>query len=73
MKDDKQHPYAEAMFKFHGEVIEVKDIFGETIRGTCIAIFKPHLNVILETKDSIIIIKNPQLIRRDKETKPKKK
>ena len=66
-KNDHPHPYMENLAKFNGKIIEVKDVFGETIRGTCIAIYKPHLNVIIETKDSVFIIKNPMTVRRDKD------
>ena len=61
----EMHPFAEAVEKFHGKNIEVKDVLGDCYRGRCIAINKPTLHVILETEDGINIIKNANIIRRD--------
>jgi len=63
----KEHPYMGGIEKFNGKTVEVKDVFGDKYRGTCIGINKQHLNVLMETADEIVIIKNPQIIRRDKE------
>jgi hypothetical protein len=59
------HPFAEALEKFHGKIIEVKDVMGDCYRGKCIAINKPTLHIILEMEEGIIIIKNANIIRRD--------
>jgi len=61
-----EHPYYNELGKFIGKTIEVKDILGETIRGKCLGINKIHLNVVVETKDDVIICKNIQTIRRSK-------
>lgn len=66
LENKKVHPYMQNLEKFQGEIVEVKDMFGEIIRGICLAIYKQHLNIIVETEDSIIVVKNPQSIRRSK-------
>lgn len=62
----EKHPYAENVEKFEGETIEVKNIFGDLIRGKCIAINKTYLNLVMEIEGQIVIIKNAQEIRRTK-------
>lgn len=71
MNKMEKHPYGDAVEKFNGKIVEVKDVFGEIIRGLCIGIHIPHLNITIETEDSIFIIKNPQTIRREKEPHPR--
>lgn len=63
---ETSHPYAEELEKYHGESIEITTILNEKIRGTCICIYKPHLNVVLDDGKDIITIKNVQMIRRNK-------
>lgn len=65
--EDKRSPYSKHLESFIGKIVEVKDLFGEKIRGKCIAVNKSHLNIILDYDEGTIIIKNINSIRRDKE------
>ena len=63
----KRSSYSKHLQEFEGKTVEVKDLFGEKLRGKCIAVNKSHLNVILETEEGTTIIKNIDSIRMDKE------
>ena len=63
---DKRTSYSKHLQEFEGKIVEVKDLFGEKIRGKCIAVNKSHLNVILENDEGTIIIKNINSIRMEK-------
>jgi small nuclear ribonucleoprotein (snRNP)-like protein len=65
--DKHSHPYAEFLETFNGKIVEVKDVLGDTYRGTCIGLKKEHLNIILETADDYVIIKNVHTIRMNKD------
>ncbi len=58
--------YSLQLEKFVGKNVEVSNLVGDNFRGKCIAINKTHLNIILETVEDIIIIKNINTIRREK-------
>jgi hypothetical protein len=72
-KGDADHPYATSLEKFHGKIIEVKDMFGDCHRGICIAINKPTLHVVLQNEMDIVIIKNVSTISRNIERYEEKK
>lgn len=58
--------YSIQLEKFVGKNVEVSNLIGDKVKGKCIAINKSHLNIIIETADAILIIKNINTIRRDK-------
>ena len=58
--------YTLELEKFVGKNVEVSNLVGDNFRGKCIAINKTHLNIVIETTDDIIIIKNINTIRREK-------
>ena len=58
--------FSVAIDNFIGKTIEVSNLVGDKVRGKCIAISKNHLNVIVETEEDIIIIKNISGIKRNK-------
>lgn len=66
-KIENKHPFMENLENFTGKTVEVTDVFNNNYRGKCLGINKQHLNIVIEDSLDIIIIKNPQTIRRMKE------
>jgi len=62
--DHRNNAYINNLRDFVGKEIIVKDSLGKSVKGTCLAIWFAHLNVILQTKTEIIILKNISSIRR---------
>lgn len=59
--------YGDHLKSFVGESIFVKDVYDQTYKGKCLGINEAHLNLIMETDDNaIVVIKNPQIIRKEK-------
>lgn len=58
--------YSIQLEKFVGKNVEVSNLIGDKVKGKCIAVNKSHLNIILETTNNILIIKNINTIRRNK-------
>lgn len=54
--------------KFIKQDVIVKDMFGTRYEGQCKAINYMHLNIVLMTDTEKIIIKNPQIMRRKRDT-----
>jgi small nuclear ribonucleoprotein (snRNP)-like protein len=75
----EKNKYQNELDKFEGKIVEVETFSLSKVRGTCIAISKDHLNIILESEEkddtskkfikTITLFKNIQSIKRNKEEK----
>ena len=68
---DEDNEYVKELKKFIKKDVVVKDIQGNVYTGQCRAINYMHLHIVLMTDQKKIIIKNPQVISRDRETPTK--
>ena len=66
MPQNKNMRYEQELEKCIGSVVEVVDGFGKSHFGTCIGISNMHLNVVLMTETTKVIIKNISSITRNR-------
>ena len=71
--EEKGNEYIDELKKFVGKEVMCKTGDGQVHTGILKSINFAHLNVVLMTKDEKIIIKNPQVIRRQRSFKGEKK
>lgn len=58
MKPTKKDSYIDDLKSFVGKIVEVEKLAGEKVRGKCLSISFNHLNVIIETEEQVIVLKN---------------